>query len=178
MTLMVALVTVVPVVRAVSVSMTSTEGIALLTAPAAQSVTMLATAGIWASSLLLGRVRGPALRPPFLTHALASSNLPRAVSFRAPLLRSGATAVALTTMVGALIGASLVAVGHSTLSDALMFLLASTCVGVISTIAWLVGQAMPRTAAVLAPTVLALGVITSTFPAMQPFTPWGWVGLA
>ena len=178
MTLMVALVTLVPLVRAASVTMTSTEGIAVLTTPAAPSVTMLATSGIWASALLLGRVRGPALRPPFLTHTLASSDLPRAVSFRGPLRTSGATTVALTTMVGVLIGASLVSAGHSTLSDALMFVLASISVGVISTIAWLVGQAMPRTAAVLAPTVFALGVITSTVPAIQPFTPWGWVGLA
>lgn len=178
MTLMVALVTIVPLVRAVSVIMASTEGVALLTAPAAQSVAMLATTGIWAFSLLLGRVRGPALRPSFLTHALASSNIPRAVSFRGPLLTLGAAAVALTTMVGILIGASLVSAAHSTVSDALTFVLATICVGVISTIALLVGQAMPRTAAVLAPAVFALGVITSTVPAMQPFTPWGWVGLA
>lgn len=178
MTLMVALVAIVPLVRAVSVGITSAEAVALLTAPTAQNVTTLATAGIWAFSLLLGRVRGPALRPPFLTHALASSKLPRAVSFRGPLLTSGATAVALTTMVGGLISASLVSATRSTPSDALIFVLASTCVGIISTIAWLVGQAMPRTAAVLAPTVFALGVIASAIPALQPFTPWGWVGLA
>lgn len=177
-TLMVALVTIVPLVRVVSVSMTSTDGITLLTSSDAPSITMLATAGIWASSLLLGRVHGPALRPPFLSYALASSNVSRAASFRGPFLLSMATMVTLTTMVGILIGASLVSAGHSPLSDALMFVLASTCVGVISAIAWLVGQAMPRTAAVLAPTVFALGVVTNAIPAIQPFTPWGWVGFA
>lgn len=178
MILMLTLVTVAPIVRAISVSMTSTEGIALLTSPAASSVTTLAVSGIWAFSLLLGKVRGPALRPPFVTHALASSSLPRATSFVGPLLRSSTILVALTTVVGVLIGASLVLTGHSKPSDAMLFVLASTCVGIISSIAWLVGQAMPRTASLLAPTVFALGAVTSTVPAIQPFTPWGWVGLA
>lgn len=178
MILMLTLVTVAPIVRAISVSLTSTQGVALLTSPAASSVTMLAVSGIWAFCLLLGRVRGPALRPPFATHALASSDLPRATSFRGPFLRSGTMVVALSTVVGVLIGASLVSAGHSKPGDALLFVLACTCVGIISSIAWLVGQAMPRTAALLAPLVFALGTVTSTIPAMQPLTPWGWVGLA
>lgn len=175
---MVTLVAIAPLVRAIAVSMTGAEGIAVLTSPEAPSVTMLAVAGTWASALLLGRVRGPALRPPFLTHALASSNLPRATSFRGPLLRSGTMVVALTTVVGVLIGTSLVSTGYSTPGDAGLFVLASACVGVISSVAWLVGQAMPRTAALFSPIVFALGAVTSTVPEMQPFTPWGWVGLA
>ncbi|WP_238707099.1 hypothetical protein [Microbacterium lushaniae] len=113
-----------------------------------------------------------------MTHALASSDVPRATSFRGPLLGSGTMVVALTTAVGVLIGASLVSTGHSTPSDAGLFVLASTCVGVISSIAWLAGQAMPRAAALISPVVFALGAVTSTVPEMQPFTPWGWVGLA
>ncbi len=178
MTLMIALVTIVPLVRVASVSMTSTEGVTLLTSSAAPSITMLATAGIWASSLLLGRARGPALRPPFLTHTFASSDASRAASFRGPFLLSMATMVTLTTVVGILIGASLISAGHSTLSGALMFVLASTCVGVISAVAWLLGQAVPRAAAILAPAVFALGAVTNAMPALQPLTPWGWVGSA
>jgi hypothetical protein len=86
--------------------------------------------------------------------------------------------VGLTTVAGVLIGASLVSAGHSNPGGALLFILACTCVGVISSLAWLFGQAMPRTAALLAPVIFALGTVTSTVPAMQPFTPWGWAGLA
>lgn len=178
MIFMVALVTIVPVVRAIAVSMTSTEGIALLTSTEAPSATMLAVSGIWAFSLLLGRVRGPALRPPLVTHALASSDLSRAAAFRGPVLGSSAVVVALTSAAGILVGVSLVSTGHSSIGAAVLFVLASACVGVISAVAWLVGQALPRLAALLAPVVFGLGVVTSAVPAIQPFAPWGWVGLA
>lgn len=63
MILMVSLVTVAPVMRAVWLSATSAEGLAVFASAAAPEVTVLVVAGLWASALLLGRDRGPALCP-------------------------------------------------------------------------------------------------------------------
>ena len=112
---MVALVLVVPVIRAIAMTLTSPYGITVLTSPSAPDATMLAVAGLWAGMLLLGRVRGPALRPPFLAHALAASDMSRMDSFRGPLLRGGLIVVSLVTAVAAAIGASLAVSGQTTL---------------------------------------------------------------
>ncbi|AZS37198.1 hypothetical protein CVS47_01830 [Microbacterium lemovicicum] len=178
LTLMVTLVTVVPLGRAVSLAASSPQGVALLTAPDASSAVAAVVASLWASFLLLGRVRGPALRPPFQTHALASSDLLRFTSFRGPFLRSAALVVASTAAVGVLIGTSLITVGRSAPGDALLFVLACVCVGIVSAVAWLAGQAMPRSSALLAPLVVGLGAITAAVPAWRFVTPWGWAGLA
>jgi len=135
----VTLVTVVPLGRAVSLAASSPQGVALLTTPDASSAVAALVAGLWASFLLLGRVRGPALRPPFPTHALASSDLLRTTSFRGPFLRSAALVVASTAAVGVLIGTSLMTVGRSGPGEALLFVLACVCVGIVSAVAWLAG---------------------------------------
>ena len=104
--LMVALVVLAPVGRAVWLSASGPEGVALLAASAAPAIASLVATALWAGAFLLGRERGPALRPPFLTHALASSDIPIAVSFRGPLLRSGASVSALCAAAAALAGAA------------------------------------------------------------------------
>ncbi|KRC61353.1 hypothetical protein ASE14_10705 [Agromyces sp. Root81] len=178
MVLMVALVTVAPLARAVWLSAASEEGVALFASPAAPGVTMLIVAGLWSGGLLLGRDRGPALHPPFLTHALAASDLPRSDTFRGPVLRAGVLVTTMTTLVAGLVAGSLVHHGLSEPLSGAVFTAAGAMVGVITTVAWLVGQAFPRAAMPVALGVLALGVTTAAIPLMQPFTPWGWVGLA
>ncbi|WP_159502482.1 hypothetical protein [Microbacterium sp. 18062] len=177
MVLMVALVTVAPVARAVWLSVTSAEGIAVFASDAAPGVTVLVVAGLWAGALLLGRDRGPALLAPFPTHALATSDLPRSGTFSGPVLRAGALVTALTTLVAGLIGGSLMSSGLAAPLGAVMFTAAGALVGVVATVAWLAGQAFPRAAVPVALGVLALGAVTAAVPVMQPFTPWGWVGL-
>lgn len=84
--LMVGLV-IVPVARAVWLSATSAVGLAAFASPAAPGVTVLVVAALWAGALVLGRDRGPALLAVFLTHALATSDLPRSETFRGSVLR-------------------------------------------------------------------------------------------
>lgn len=177
MALMVGLAAVAPTVRALWLGASSPQGVSLLASPDAAGVTAVTVSGLWASSLLLGRVRGPALRPPFLAYALGGSGLPRWVTFRGPLIRGSAITTALTTAGGVLIGTALVARGHSDASDAVLFVLACSCVGMIASVAWLTGQAMPRTAAWAAPIIVGLGALTGGVPALSTVTPWGWVGL-
>lgn len=175
---MVALVLVAPVIRAIAVTATNPLGIAVLTSPSAHGATMLAVAALWAGLLLLGRVRGPALRPPFLAHALASSDISRAEGFRGPFLRASLVVMALVTAVAAAIGSSLVVAGQASPASAALFAFAGMCVGIVSAVAWLAGQALPRVAAVLAPVLFAIAALTSQVSALHPYISWGWVGTA
>lgn len=176
--LMVALVTIVPLVRAVWLSATSAAGIALFMSPVAPGVTALVVAALWTSALLLGRGRGPALLPPFLIHALAGSDLPRFETFRGPLLRAGLLGSALTTIAAALVGGSLVSYGLTDPLSAVLFVAAGALVGIITTVAWLAGQSFPRAALLIALSLLALGALSALVPPLHALVPWGWVGLA
>ncbi|MBW4032141.1 MAG: hypothetical protein HIU88_05700 [Acidobacteria bacterium] len=175
---MVGLVAIVPVARAVWLSATSEAGVAVFASPAAPGVAALVVAALWAGALLLGRDRGPAVLPPFLTHALATSDLPRSDPFLAPVLRAGALVIAVTTIASVLVGGSLLSHGLTDSLGVALFIAVGALVGVIATVAWLAGQAFPRTAIPVALGVLALGAVTAAVPLMQPFTPWGWVGLS
>lgn len=178
MMLMVALVAVAPLARALWLSATSSEGLALLVSPAAPGVTVLVVAGVWAGGLLWGRDRGPALLPPFLAHALATSDMPRAHAFRGPLLRAGAFVTLVFTSVAALIAGSLMSHGLADPVSVVTFTLVGALVGVITTMAWLAGQVFPRAAVPVALGVVVLGAASALVPVMQPFTPWGWVAIA
>ncbi|MDF2558656.1 MAG: hypothetical protein K0R99_102 [Microbacterium sp.] len=176
--LMVALVAVAPLARVVWLSATSAEGAALLTAPAAPGVTALVVAALWAGAMLVGRDRGPALLPPFPTHALATGDLPRFDAFRGPLLRAGALVTSITTVVAGFVGIGLRISGHVDLLGVGAFVVVGALVGAVATVAWLAGQAFPRAAVPVALGVLALGAATAAVPAALPLTPWGGVGLA
>lgn len=175
---MVGVVAAAPVARAVWVSATSAEGIAALASPGAPGATALVVAALWAGALLLGRERGPIVLPPFLAHVLATSDLPRWSALRRPLLRAGVMVTAATTLTAGVIGAGLASRGAVDPLGAALFVAAGLIVGVVATVAWLAGQALPRAAVLLAVGVLAAGIVTSLAPAARPFTPWGWVGLA
>lgn len=175
---LVGLIVIAPVARAVWLSASSTAGVAALASLAALGLTVLITAALWAGAVLLGRDRGPALRPPFPTHALATSDLPRSDTFRGPVLRAGALVTAVTTIAAGLIGSSLTSVGLADLLDVAIFTVVGALVGVIATVAWLAGQTIPRAAVPVALGIFGLGAVTAFSPVMQTFTPWGWVGLA
>ncbi len=176
--LMVLLIAIAPVVRAVWFSATSAVGVALFASSAASGVAVLITAVLWSGALLLGRDRGPALLPPFLIHALGTSDLPRSVVLRGPVLRAGALVTATTTCAAALVAGSLASHGLTGALGLGVFVLTGVVVGIVTTVAWLAGQALPRLALPIALGVIVLGVVAALVPAAQPFTPWGWVGVA
>ena len=176
--LMLAIVAIIPVGRAVWLSAASPTGLSMLADAAAPSSASLIVAAVWAGALLLGRDRGPAVLPPFVTHALATSDLPRFDTFRAPLLRSGMIVVTGCTIAAGLIGTSLASNGLAGIDAVATFMAVGVLVGVTTTVAWLVGQVFPRAAVVGALGILALGAVTVAVPAVQTYTPWGWVGLA
>lgn len=175
---MVTLVVAAPLTRAVWLSVATADGVALLASADAPAATMCVVAALWASALLLGRQRGPALLPPFLTHALATSDLPRSDAFRAPLLRAAALMTALTSLIAGVIGSSLLAHELADPLGVLGFIAAGGMVGVIATVAWLTGQVFPRAAIPAALGIMMLGAAGDAVPAMWMFAPWGWVALA
>ncbi|MCS5715565.1 DUF6297 family protein [Herbiconiux sp. CPCC 205716] len=176
--LMVALVAVVPVGRAVWLSASGHEGLAVLSSPDAPAAASLLATALWAGALLLGRERGPALRSPFLTHALASSAIPVATAFRGPVLRSGALIAAACTGAAMVVGASLLVAGLTDPVGVAVLAGAGLAVGVVAAVAWLIGQAAPRAAAVTAVVVGMLGGAAAVVPALRAVTPSGWVALA
>lgn len=173
---MVALVAVVPVARAVWVSVTSPAGVALFADAAAPGVASLIVAVLWAGALFVGRVRGPALLAPFLAHTLAMSDLRGTDTFLRPMLRATALITAATTTVAVTIGASLAQHGSVSVLDALLFGVGGVLVGAVTGVLWLTGQAFPRAAAVAALSILILAFVAFATPALQVVLPWTWVG--
>lgn len=176
--LMVGLVAVGPLARVVWMGATSSAGVSAFASPIAPGVTAFVVAALWASALLLGRDRGPALLPPFLNHALAASDLPRTRVFGGSMLRGGAFVTTVTTMGAALVALSLLSHGLTDPLSAVIFIGMGALTGAIATVAWLAGQAFPKAAILIALCVLALGALTAVFPALELVFPWGWVGLA
>ena len=174
--LLVGLVTFVPVGRMVWLGTTSEAGIGLLTAPITPLVTQLGVLGLWSGALLAGRSRGPAVLAPFLSHALSTSDVPRRGALRAPVVRAGLTVVAVTIAAAVLVAGSLLHSGHTTVTGMVTFVVAGAATGVITTGCWLLGQALPRTVTPTALLLVGLGALSTAIPALQPFTPWGWVG--
>ncbi|MCR2792805.1 hypothetical protein NQ156_06985 [Microbacterium sp. zg.Y625] len=175
---MVTLVVAAPLARAVWLSVATADGVALLASRDAPDVTGVGVAALWAGALLLGGRRGPVLRAPFLTYALATSDLRRSDAFRGPLLRAGAVATSSTTVIAGVVGSSLLAHDLADPLAVLGFTAAGVMVGVISTVAWLTGQVFPRVAIPVALGIMALGAAGVAVPEMRTFTPWGWVALA
>jgi hypothetical protein len=160
------------------VSATSPDGIHVLTSPDGPAAAALMTAALWAGALLLGRERGPALRAPFPTYVLALSGHPRTRTFRGPVLRAGLFIVVLTSGSAGLVAAALATSGFADLTTAARFVSTAAMVGIVTTTMWLAGQVFPRTALLLAPAVLAGGILTATSPVLLDLAPWGWAGLA
>ncbi|WP_129667732.1 DUF6297 family protein [Phytoactinopolyspora endophytica] len=175
---MAGLVAVVPVGRAVWLSATSEAGIALFSSSAAPGFAAAVAVALWAGALLLGRDRGPALRPPFLTYALGTSGLSRAEAFGAPLLRAGTVVIVATMAAAGLAGGSLLTHGLADPAGVVVFTAAGALVGVVATVAWLTGQVFPRAAVLAVILLIGLGSVGAALPAVWSFTPWVWVGLA
>lgn len=176
MAFMVALVAVVPVARAVWMGATSPAGLALFADAAAPVVASLLVAMLWAGALLVGRVRGPALLAPFLTHTLAMSDLRGTDIFLRPMLRATALIATTTTTVAVTVGASLAQHGIVRILDVALFGVGGALVGAVTAALWLTGQAFPRAAGAAALSILILAFVAFATPALHVVLPWAWVG--
>lgn len=175
---LIGLVVIVPAVRALWGAITTAWAQTLLMSPQAASTAVGAAGFVWAAALVAGRGRGPALLPPFPTHALALSGIPRSRAFWRPVVRAGSAVTAATTCAAVLVVGSLVQSAAISIAMATLFAGVGMLVGVLAVAAWLAGQSFPRAALPAAAMTAALAGICSGIPATWPFVPWGWVGLA
>lgn len=169
---------VAPTARALWISASQPEVLRALATPNAPLVGGLCAAGLWIAALLAGRLRGPALRPPLLTHVFARSEHSRVSAFGGSIVRAGAVVTAVTSVVsagiGGLLGVQAALPFDSALAIAALGAGIGVCVGVIATVLWLAGQALPRLAGALAIGLTMLVGLTIALPASARFTPWGW----
>lgn len=172
---MLAIMFVAPTVRALWTAASQPDVLHVLVAPTAPLVGGLCVGGLWTFALLLGGLRGPALRSPVLTYALARSGLSRISAFGGSVMRCALIVTVLTTGATGFIGVLLASHGSLTFGAAFAFAVLGTIIGVIATVAWLTGQAAPRAAGALATGVVILMGVSAISPAVAPFTPWGWI---
>ncbi|WP_153002087.1 hypothetical protein [Leucobacter chromiiresistens] len=188
---MLMLVCVAPAARALWLAGSDPEVVQALTGAAAPRIAGICAAAVWIGALLVGRVRGPALRPPTLASVLARSAHSRAAAFGGAVVRSGWSLVAVTAAAGACFGALLVrhavpGTGLAGLDSMGAELLAAltgaaggagvgACAGAIAAIAWLAGQAAPRAAGPIAAGIAILVGVTEALPEIARVTPWGWI---
>lgn len=167
-----------PVVRLAWLGLISDDGARFGSVWGSVSTTVLIAAA-WSAALVIGRHRGPALFPPFPLYALATSPLRRSIIFRRKVWLSGLLLAVVGAAVAALVGGSLLARGVVTPLEWAGLVLAGAAVGLITTIAWLAGQACPRAAPPLAPVVAGLALTITQLPALAPsWVVLGLTGLA
>ncbi|MDR6868182.1 hypothetical protein J2Y69_002793 [Microbacterium resistens] len=173
-----AVVAIIPVVRLGWILLTDAPGLDVLMRDGADAVAMLVTALVWAGAALLGRVRGPAVLPPVLTHALWASALPRRVAFAGPVSRAILMSALAPLALVALIATALWSSGRATGAEAVVFGVGGLGAGLVTGVMWLFGQAYGRLAPIVSGGILLLGALSVLFPTVAPIFPWAWVGLS
>ena len=173
-----AVVVAAPLARALWVAATRDPGAAALGSPAAPDVARTLVAAAWAGLLLLGRQRGPALRPLVVTWALASSPVSRARAFGRPVVAATVVVSLALAAAAGVVGWGAAARGTSTPLDAALLTASGLLAGVVAAQLWLLGQARPALAGGLAAGVVVAEALALAVPALRGAAPWGWVGLS
>lgn len=132
---------------------------------------------ILAGVVVFGAVRGPALLSPFFTLVLAGNDLPRSRTLRRPFMQSAALLTGILMGVALMAGTVLVATGNASAWDAVAFMAAVGCFGVLGSVAWLSGQVLgDKNAAKLSTGLLLSSLFNVAVPSLAVLAPWGWVG--
>jgi hypothetical protein len=172
-----------PVLRAAWLEVTVRRTAVLLTDPASAVVAAVVVLAVWAAALMVGRSRGPAVTAPFLAHVLTASDLRGRTTFG----RQALLAVVGLAVVGAgaamFLGAALAAVGLLPVQSAVGFAVRGLLIGVLTGLCWLLGEAAPRLAAVVAAVlftaaavlaVLGTRAAASTSVSGTAMSAWAW----
>lgn len=153
------------------------ESLQVLRDPAASQVLSACGTTLLVVLYFAGSVRGPALRPPFQTFALASSSIDRGISMLQPFLRSSLVLTGVFAGIAVFFASVFLIAGVSPLSRALGFVIAVVCWGGVGSCVWLMGQSLHGLWRWVIPSVLvAGGLATWAAPSVSGFVPWGWLG--
>ena len=172
---MLALVCVAPAMRVLWLAASFEAALAVLSGPLVSMFVATTAMALWIGALFAGRVRGPAIRPPMLTYALARSGVPRVRAFGGSVARAGVVVMAALTLPAAFVGAVLVGNGVIGVGAAAARVVVAALVGVIATVAWLAGQAVPRAALAMGSGLAILVGVLLAAAGIASFTPFGWI---
>lgn len=166
-TVLVAAIVGVPVVRAAVVGLAEPTAIAALIAIATGPIVPVLGVLVWCGALALGRVRGPIVPTPFAAAVLGGSDISPRVAWTRRLLGSSAGAVVLLIGIAALGVSGLLATGTAT-AAAGQFVVGAALVSVTACALWLAGQTLGRRGTAILGTVLAMLLVTSALAVLSP----------
>ncbi|SFR33836.1 hypothetical protein SAMN04488591_0376 [Microbacterium azadirachtae] len=149
-----------------------------LLSDAASKAAMIVCVLLWAAGCFIGRLRGPAVRPPFLTFAFSIAPLRRRLAFGMPVAYALGFVVAFLAFAGGMLGAAMWSTGHVELASGAAFVVASVGVGLLAGSTWLLGQIFPRSSLAAGVLLVGLGVTSTVFGPVVPYLPWHWVSNA
>ncbi len=174
--IMIALVTIAPLVRGVWLVATDAALAAAVAPTTAAPIAGVVVASVWVVALVAGHVRGPVVFEPFLAHVLTGGPIPQRTAF--------ARTVSITVGVSSAIGAAVAGclslawntAGALTGVGGSAAVLAGAACGALAAVLWLVGQcAGDRALAVGVGVVTTSLVAAVTLPSSWVFSPVGWV---
>ena len=97
----------VPIIRLLFLSLVSPSASSVLASPVAERTAFAVAVIVCVTALWGGRFQGPATLPPFLTYALAGSDIPRLLTYRRPLLIAASWVLGMLTAASILVAASM-----------------------------------------------------------------------
>ncbi|AXH34634.1 hypothetical protein DVJ78_03685 [Humibacter sp. BT305] len=168
-----------PLVRAVVLALSDPAVAPLMLTAEARSAVGLALGLAAGGLLLLGGMRGPALRSAFASATLASSDIPRRKSLRAPWITWTVVLAGTLALVAAVSAGGVWAFGAITATSWATTMLSAALFGIVAAGCWLLGQRMPPSVTAAAGSaVLVLAVLGWVFAPLGAVLPWGWAAAA
>lgn len=170
-----ALIVGAPVLRAAWLAVTLRATAVAMTEPIAAVTAAVVVLAVWATALTVGRSRGPAVAAPFLAHVLTSSDLPGRTAFGRQTLVGVVALAVVGGGAAAFLGAALAVVGLVPVESALDFAVRGLLIGVLTGLCWLLGQAAPRAATVLAAGLVVGAAGLAILGTNAAASTWAWV---
>lgn len=174
--IMIALVTIAPLVRGVWLVATDAALAAAVAPTTAAPIAGVVVASVWVVALIAGHVRGPVVFEPFLAHVLTGGAIPQRTAFaRTVWITVGVSSAVGATVAGCLslawnAAGALTGVGGSAA------VLAGAACGGIAAVLWLVGQCAGDRALAVSVGMVTMSLAAAvTLPSSWPFSPVGWV---
>lgn len=147
----------VPIVRLLFLSLVSPSASSVLASPVAERTAFAVAVIVCVTALWGGRFQGPATLPPFLTYALAGSDIPRLLTYRRPLLIAASWVLGMLTAASILVAASMWTTDIIFALDAALVVVSWICTATVVFCLWVTSQTFPRASAVSAILLLLVG---------------------
>lgn len=147
----------VPIIRLLFLSLVSSTASAVLASPVAERTAFAVAVIVCVAALWGGRFQGPATLPPFLTYALAGSEIPRLTTYRRPLSIAALCVLGMLIAASILVATSMWTTGIISALDAALVVVSWLCTAIVVFCLWVTSQTFPRASAVAASVLLAVG---------------------